>query len=200
MYLLLLHFCTTIRRLRKPKIHLGLLGPGGCHEAGSISGNCRGCSCGGSTCHRGRCASLQKSGAGSGGDLQLERTLHWRPCWRRAWLDANYLSNHVDGVGPCVGGGFVTPCDPVNHKAANFIGGGQLGLRWQQGQWVLRLEGSLAATRLQDTTASVIPPGDLTYTSELRSIIYCNGSGGLRMGPGTLVREGRLRRWTTSLR
>jgi outer membrane immunogenic protein len=95
-----------------------------------------------------------------------------------AWLDANYLSNHATGAGPCFGSGFVTPCDPVNHRAANFIGGGQLGLRWQQGQWVLGVEGSLAATRLQDTTASVSLPDELNYTSDLRSIFTATVQAG----------------------
>ena len=87
-----------------------------------------------------------------------------------AWLDADFLSNHVSGVGPCVGGGFVTPCDPVNHSAAGFIGGAQLGGRWQTGRWVLGLETSYSWTHLEDTTTSFSAPGTLNYTSELKSI------------------------------
>jgi outer membrane immunogenic protein len=87
-----------------------------------------------------------------------------------AWSDLRYLSNHIAGVGPCVGGGFITPCDPVNQKANGFVGGGQVGTRWQTGTWVFGIEGTWAWTDLGASSTSVTSPGTLTYDSKVKQI------------------------------
>lgn len=95
-----------------------------------------------------------------------------------AWSDTQYLSNHVSGVGTCVGGGFVTPCDPVDHSATSITGGGQIGARLQSGVWVFGVEASLNALRLKDTTASFNVPATLNYSSELQSVYTATGQIG----------------------
>src|SRR5436853_7228806 len=63
------------------------------------------------------------------------------------------------GVGFCAATPFGgAPCDPVSQSASSFVGGGQVGARWQTGCWVLVVDGSLAY--------SVLPaPGSLTCTA-----------------------------------
>lgn len=95
-----------------------------------------------------------------------------------AWTDASYLSNHVDGVGPCVGGLFVTPCDPVSSNPEGFVGGGQLGARWQTGRWVLGVEGTYTYVNLSQTTNSVSIPAGLTYFTKLKDVYTATGQVG----------------------
>src|ERR1700730_2435916 len=86
-----------------------------------------------------------------------------------AWSDPHWLTNHVNGIGPCVGGGFIIPCDPVNQKSKGFVGGGQVGARWQTGSWVFGIEGTLAGSHLSASTPSVLFP-PIIYDTKVREI------------------------------
>jgi len=98
-----------------------------------------------------------------------------------AWSDTQYLSNHVNFVGTCVGSSFVTPCDPVNHSVSRVTGGGQVGARLQTGFWVLGVEASLNVLRLKDTTPSFNTGSTLNYTSDLKSAYTATGQIGYAM-------------------
>jgi outer membrane immunogenic protein len=96
-----------------------------------------------------------------------------------AWTDTTYQSNHVSGVGVCaVNPGFLIACDPVEAKTNGFIGGGQLGVRWQTGPWVLGLEGTWTAYNRNLTTNSVSSPATLNYSTKVRDVYTATGQVG----------------------
>jgi outer membrane immunogenic protein len=95
-----------------------------------------------------------------------------------AWSDAHWLTNHVDGVGPCLNGNFITPCDPVDSKTSGFAGGGQVGGRWQTGAWVFGVEGTWTGVDLVDTRTSVLLPGQLNYYTKIRDTYTATGQVG----------------------
>ena len=135
------------------------------------------------------------------------------------WSDSHWLSNHFDGIGPCVGGGFIIPCDPVDQNSKGFVGGGQVGARWQTGSWVFGIEGTLAGSHLNASSLAVSFPSVIydtnvryiyTGTAQVgyaldRSLLYVKGgyagarlflnsttSGGATVGPVNVNANG----WT----
>jgi outer membrane immunogenic protein len=67
------------------------------------------------------------------------------------WASWDWKDNRT-GVGFCAATPFGgAPCDPVSQSASSFVGGGQVGARWQTGRWVLGVEGSLAYSNLHDS-------------------------------------------------
>jgi outer membrane immunogenic protein len=58
------------------------------------------------------------------------------------WATTDWQHNHI---AECPGNSFafnVASCDIGNQRSNSFIGGGQIGARWQTGQWVVGIEGS----------------------------------------------------------
>lgn len=92
------------------------------------------------------------------------------------WASWDWLSNRT-GVGFCAANPFRVPCDPVDQSASSFVGGGQIGARWQTGHWVLGVESSFAYSRLQDTTPSE-STNALTNHTELRNIVMATAQLG----------------------
>lgn len=72
------------------------------------------------------------------------------------WAGSRWLNNHFTGVETCTAAvNFNLQCDQVNQSSASFIGGGQIGKRWQTGPWVVGIEASLAYARFYERSADV---------------------------------------------
>lgn len=78
------------------------------------------------------------------------------------WADTDWRDNRAV---PCAGGiGFPIPgCDIPQHMRS-FIGGGQAGVRWQTGQWVLGLEGMADYANFNSTIQDPADPAAFDTT------------------------------------
>lgn len=90
------------------------------------------------------------------------------------WAHTDWQDNHVS---LCPGNAFfnVATCD-IPQKSSSFIGGGQIGARWQTGQWVVGIEGTadyanFNSTILDPTAAAAgLTATPLTDTTRLRGL------------------------------
>jgi outer membrane immunogenic protein len=97
------------------------------------------------------------------------------------WANTEWQDNH-NSVCPGNGGFNVASCD-IPQKSNSFIGGGQLGARWQTGQWVVGLEGTADYAKFNST---IIDPASaaagstiLTDTTRLRGLYTATAQAGI---------------------
>lgn len=99
------------------------------------------------------------------------------------WARTDWQDNAVT---LCPGNGLfnVASCD-IPQKAKSFIGGGQVGARWQTGQWVVGIEGTadyanFNSTILDPTTVAVgLTATPLTDTTRLRGLYTATVQSGI---------------------
>lgn len=73
-----------------------------------------------------------------------------------------YLGGNIGGAWLRASEGFVNDAnllDPLTFSASSVIGGGQVGIQGQWGNWVLGLEGTFSVTNLNQTVPSINPGG-----------------------------------------
>jgi len=75
------------------------------------------------------------------------------------------------------------------HNGSAFIGGGQIGYNWQQGNFVYGLEGDISGlTKSSGTYTSI--PGDVTYGSHISWMSTIRGRLGITVGDGSTLLYG----------
>jgi outer membrane immunogenic protein len=95
------------------------------------------------------------------------------------WADTHWLTNHVRSVGTCAASpGFKLQCDPVDQTSSSFVGGGQVGARWQSGHLVFGLEVSAGDAhfhvRSLDVNAPFVATSTLNNETDVRTLFSSN--------------------------
>jgi outer membrane immunogenic protein len=97
------------------------------------------------------------------------------------WANTDWQDN---GFSTCPGNGnfSVASCD-IPQKMNSFVGGGQIGARWQIGQWVVGIEGTADHANFNSTiidpAAAALGDTHLTDTTRLRGLYTATAQAGI---------------------
>jgi len=97
------------------------------------------------------------------------------------WANTDWQDNHNS---TCVGNGAfnVASCD-IPQRLSSFVGGGQVGARWQTGQWVLGIEGTADFANFSSTIIDPVSAAGgattLTDTTKLRGLYTATVQAGI---------------------
>lgn len=97
------------------------------------------------------------------------------------WAHTEWQDNHVS---LCPGNGlFAVPTCDIPQRMNSFIGGGQIGARWQTGQWVVGIEGTADYANFKST---IVDPTSAAFgltspldTTRLRGLYTATAQAGV---------------------
>jgi outer membrane immunogenic protein len=112
------------------------------------------------------------------------------------WAHTDWLDNHVNA---CSNFFLVSGCDIGGQSSNSFIGGGQLGARWQAGQWVVGIDATADYSNFHAVT--IDPQGVINVgvtildETRLKGLYTVTGQAGVAWDRSLLYVKGG---WATS--
>ncbi len=96
------------------------------------------------------------------------------------WADTDWQGNYNSVCAP----GFLLPTCNVSERTTSFVGGGQVGWRWQTGKFVFGVEGSADFARFHGNSQNPFDPAGsvLLRDTKLTGLYTATGQAGLTWG------------------